>query len=95
MLLPIPVLTDYNLIRQRWQTIIDENNRRANLRRVFKDYTIGDEVLVKTYNPAKLQERAEGPFRVAQVHVNGTITIDRAPNVQERINIRRIRPYRR
>ncbi len=26
MLLPIPVLADYNLIRQRRQTVIDDNN---------------------------------------------------------------------
>ena len=37
MLLPIPIMADYNLIRQRRQAIIDENNRRANLRRRFKD----------------------------------------------------------
>ena len=36
MLLPIPVLADYNLIRQRRQTIIDENNRCTNLRRSIK-----------------------------------------------------------
>ena len=75
--------------------MIDENNRRANLRPIFKDYVAGDEVLVHTYNPATLQERAEGPFCVAQVHVNGTLNIDRGPNVQERINIRHVHPYRR
>ena len=83
------------MIHQRRQTVIDENNRRANLRRIFRDYVAGDEALVRTYNPATLQEKAEGPFRVAQVHVDGTLTIDRAPNVQERINIHRVRPYRR
>jgi transposase InsO family protein len=30
MLLPIPVLTDYNLIRKRRQTLIDRNNLREN-----------------------------------------------------------------
>ena len=50
---------------------------------------------MKTYNPATLQERADGPFRIQTVHVNGTVTIERAPGVLERINIRRIRPYRR
>ena len=34
MLLPIPVLAD-NLIRERCQAIIDEHNRRENLRRRF------------------------------------------------------------
>jgi len=94
MLLPIPVLTDFNLIRQRRQTMIDENNRRANLRRKFHDYHIGDRVLLITYDPAKLQDRATGPYLITEVHVNGTVTIQRAPGVIERINIRRVRPYR-
>ena len=45
MLLPIPVLANYNLIRQRRQTIIDENNRRQNLRRRFHDYHVNDQIL--------------------------------------------------
>ena len=94
MLLPIPVLTDFNLIRQRRQTMIDENNCRANLRRKLHDYHIGDQVLLVTYDPSKLQDRATGPYTVAEVHVNGTVTIQRAPGVLERINIRRVRPYR-
>ena len=93
MLLPIPVIADYNLIRERRQAVIDENNRRQNLRRHFKDYQAGDLVLVKTYEPATMQERALGPFKVDQVHVNGTITIERANGVLERINIRRVCPY--
>ncbi len=40
MLLPIPTTTDFNLIPQRRQTVIDENNRRANLRRRFHDYHV-------------------------------------------------------
>jgi hypothetical protein len=95
MLLPIPIIADYNNLRNRRQTLIDENNRRENLRRRFRDYEPGDEVLKIVYNPATLQERAIGPFVIQQVHVNGTLTILRANDVYERINIRRVRPYRR
>ena len=95
MLLPIPLISDYNLLRQRRQAVIDDNNRRANLRRRFRDYSIGDEVLMLVKDPKKLQERAIGPFRVTQVHVNGTLTIQRGPNVTERVNIRRLKPYNR
>ena len=73
--------------------VIDDNNRRANLRRRFKDYTNGDQVLLFTIDRATLQERAIGPFPVVDVHVNGTITIQREQNVVERVNIRRVRPY--
>ena len=81
MLLPIPILTDFNLIRQRRQAVIDENNRRANLRRRFHDYHIGDQVLIFVHDPTKLQDRAHGPYPITDVHVNGTVTIQRAPGV--------------
>jgi hypothetical protein len=41
MLLPIPVLADYNMIRyQRRQTVIDDNNQYENLRRCYHDYQL-------------------------------------------------------
>ena len=95
MLLPIPLLMDFNLLRQRRQAVVDENNRRANLRRRFKDYEVGDEVLILLENPAKLDARAEGPFVIEQVHTNGTVSITRAPNIVERVNVRRLKPYYR
>lgn len=95
MLLPLPVLADYEMIKQQRQTTIDQSAARANAKRNFRDYQIGDEVLVKTARPYSLQERAGGPYIVRATHVNGTVTIERSPNVLERINIRRIRPYYR
>ncbi|KAG7372944.1 reverse transcriptase RNA-dependent DNA polymerase [Nitzschia inconspicua] len=91
---PIPLMIGYNQIRTERQRIIDDNNRRANLRRRYHDYQPDDQVLILKYNPSKLDERAQGPFRIHSVHTNGTVTIERRPNVLERINIRRIRPYR-
>ena len=70
-----------------------KENHKENLRRHFKDYVIGDLVLIKVKDPSKLQDRLIGPYTVHQVHVNGTITINRNPNVTERINIRRLYPY--
>ena len=93
MLLPIPLLTDWNMIRHRRQTLIDNNARAANRRRIFRDYSAGDQVLLHVCDPRKLDQRAIGPFAITQVHVNGTVTIQRAPGVTERVNIRRIRPY--
>ena len=94
MLLPIPVVADLHLIRQRRQAVIDDNVQRLNTKRIFRDYEIGDRVLIFAPNPRKMQSRATGPFTITQVHVNGTVTIQRAPNVFERINIRKIRPFR-
>ena len=95
MLLPIPVALDYEMVRERRRAVIDDNACRTNNRRYFKDYNIGDEVLLQTFKPNKMQERARGPSRVTQVHVNGTVTIQRSANVFDRVNIRRTRPYNR
>jgi hypothetical protein len=84
MILPIPILADYNLIRQQPQTIVDENNRKENLRRRFKDYHVGDEVLIINKDPKTLQEQSFGPFVIEQVHVlqismNGLTSLASSP----------------
>ena len=94
MLLPIPILADYNLIREKRQAIIDDNNRKQNLQRLTKDYQVGDQVLVHVFNPRKDEARGIGPYEIVQVHVNGTVSIQRAPQVIERINVCGIKPYR-
>ena len=93
MMLPIPVMADYTLIRERRQAVIDENNRKANLRRHFKDYKVDDQVLLFIPKRGKLHDTTLGPFRINEVHVNGTVTIERDPGVFERVNIRRVKPF--
>jgi hypothetical protein len=56
---------------------------------------VGDEVMIKNPNPAGLDARCFGQFIIAQVHVNGTVTIKHLDNLYERINIRRLHPYHR
>jgi hypothetical protein len=58
------------------------------------DYEVGDEVLLLVYRPDKLEPRAVGPYPVTQVHTNGTLSIELSPGVIERVNIRRLKPYR-
>jgi hypothetical protein len=93
MMLNIPILADWNLIRERKQAQMDLNNAAENKRRRFKDYTVGDEVLILKDNPSKLEDRAFGPFVIHQIFANGTLLIERHPGVMERINVRRVKPY--
>jgi hypothetical protein len=100
MFLDIPLLADLMLIRDRRHHIIDENLHRTNLERRFCDYKVGDEVSVFAKAKKELRSRLEptapaGPFVIIRVHVNGIVTIALQPHISERINIRRIRPYRR
>ena len=47
MVSPVPVVADTNLTCQRRQAATDETDRRANLRRQFKDCHINDQVMIK------------------------------------------------
>jgi hypothetical protein len=85
MVLPIPLIANYEHFRARRQARIDEISRKENLRRRFKDYTVGDEVLILAYKPNQLDPRATGPFVISQVYANGTITIQRNNHVYQRI----------
>jgi hypothetical protein len=74
--------------------MIDEQLRRSNMKRRSFDYNVGDKVLLLAPNPDKMKAKATGPFLITRVHANGTVTIRRSLQVVERINIRRIKPYR-
>jgi transposase InsO family protein len=87
MLLDIPLLTDFQLIRDKRQVIIDENLRRANSKRRHHDYQPGDECLVIHHDPTKLEPRKLGPFTIEHVHINGTVTIRRDINTTECLSI--------
>ena len=94
MFLNIPLIADWQAIAQHREQFINENLRHANRKRRQYDYAPGQQVLKKVHDPTKLGVRKTGPYAVEQVHVNGTVTIELRPGVSERINIRRIEPYR-
>lgn len=83
MFIDIPYVADLLLLRDKRQALIDYNLRRENNRRRNYDYRIGDQVLELLPEPNKLGHRTSGPFSILQVHTNGTVTIRRAPGIQE------------
>ena len=94
MLLPIQLKTDWARIRQRKQDIIDYNVRRENLKRIEHEYRVGDKVLLeKPGLISKLSAPCTGPYRITETYTNGTVRIQRGV-VNERVNIRRITPYK-
>ena len=94
MILNIPVIADLELLRNRRQLLIDERLRHANLQRHSFDYQPGQQVLLRLPDVTKLGRRTNGPFNIDRVHTNGTVTIRLRPHVTERVNIRRVFPYR-
>ena len=93
MLLNIPLIADWQMLTKKREHLINENLRRANLKRRRYDYEINQKVLKKLHKPTKLGEKHEGPYNIEKVHCNGNVTVKLRPNVTERINIRRVTPY--
>jgi transposase InsO family protein len=93
MILNIPLIADFKLLQARRQAAINMQLMRANKSRTPHDYQPGDKILVLVFAPNKLQERAKGPYTLEKVHTNGTVTYFKTPNITERINIRRIKPF--
>ena len=94
MFLNIPLIADWQAIARQREQRINDDLHRANMRRRHHDYCPGQKVLKKVHNPTKLGVRTSGPYPIERVHVNGNLTILLRPGVTERINIRRIIPYR-
>jgi len=92
MLINIPVSVDWEMIRQRRRTRMTYNNEQENAKRRFKDFQVGEMVHLKNDSCRKLVEKNLGPFRIDQVHTNGTVTLELYGGVFERVNIRRIDP---
>ena len=86
-------MADWQLLNKKREHLVNENLRRANLKRRRFDYKVNQQILKKLHQPTKLGEWYEGPYNIEQVHVNGNVTIQLCPGVTERLNIRRIIPY--
>ena len=94
MFLNIPLIADWKAITARHDQHVNDNLRRANKKQHQYDYALGQKDLKKVHNPTKLGVRTSGPYTIERVHVNGTLSIELRPGVTERINIRRVIPYR-
>jgi len=93
MLLPIQCITKWEIIGQKKQLRAHYNRFSEKLRRRPFTYTPNMEVMVHDPTGAKLSANSKGPFKIIKVHSNGTVTICLKPNVFQRLNIRRIKPY--
>ena len=76
MLLDVPFIADWEVLRQKCQLRINERLRKTNKKRKSFDYQSGKSVLVKT--PGILQKLGEqwtGPYTIVKVHDNGNMTL--------------------
>ena len=85
---------NWQLIKQRKQTLINTNNKRENEKRIPHQYHVGDKVLVHLGDvKSKFAPQYEGPFIVTGVNNNGTLQVQKG-SVTETVNIRIVHPFR-
>ena len=94
MFLDVPYVADLLAVRDRRQLRVDKDRRRANSKRISHDYKVGDQALKKRHEWSKLGEKWDGPYVVTRAHVNGNVTVQLCAGVTERLNIRRVKPYK-
>lgn len=93
MILPITHHVEWDLLSKRRQQLVDKNNKNENKHRIHLDYKLEDKIMIINQDiQRKMDAPNEGPYKIIQVHVNGTVTIQRG-SVQQRLNIRRVKPY--
>ena len=102
MLYPFSRQVDWNQLLEKKQSLIDQANIKEISKRKYYDYKEQDLILIlilililnKATAKGKLEPVTlpEGPWKITQVHTNGTVSILRN-NYIVRINIRRIRPF--
>ncbi len=84
MFLNIPLIADWHAITKRKEHLIHENLMRGNQKRRGYNYAPQQMVLKKNWKPKKLGKRTSGPYKIVQVHVNGTVTIQLRPGLTEK-----------
>jgi hypothetical protein len=67
---------------------------RENPKQKCCDYMPNQKVLKKRHKTSKLGQRTSGPYKIIQIHVNGTLTLELKPGISERIHIHRVIPYK-
>jgi len=78
---------DLATLRDKCQGLVNEATCGANAKQYDFNYTVGQQVYIKEYNPDKLQPCAIGPFPITQVFTNGTVEIQVRPHVVKQFNI--------
>ena len=95
MMLPIQNIANWESVRLKKQHQMERNYMRENKSRKPFDWQPGMEIMLEEQTRYKLNPKATGPYTIELVHTNGTVTIRKKPNVFEKVNIRRIKPYYR
>ena len=92
----IPIVSDIISISENRQLQTDLRLLRENSKRSHHEYKVGDLVyLINHHSPSdKMKQAWLGPYKILQVHTNGTVTLERG-QIHERISIRLLKPSKK
>ncbi len=91
-ILNVKHVTNWEHIRQRKQSRINENNKRENAHRKVHEYEINDQILFKRKKNSKHELEYEGPYKLTAINDNGTVRFQKGI-LNDVVNIRRIKPF--
>ena len=91
MILNIKHQANWEYIRNRKQSRINDNNEKENAKRIPHEYNIGDQVLIRKGTEYKYEQPYKGPYPILQVNDNGTIRIQKGA-VSQVVNLWRVTP---
>ena len=92
ILFNLVLVVDWWVATSAKQHQVDIDNVRENAKRVNHDYAICNRVYVEmTGIYRKLGYKKQGPYRITEVFTNGIVQFQ-CGRVNERINIRRLKP---
>jgi len=96
MFMDLPYTANLLTLQHLRQQKIDLRLVKKNAKRISKDWKIGDNIMLRQTlgSGDKLKNAFKGPFPIIQTHTNGTVTIQMNNGVQDRVSIRRLKPFK-
>ena len=73
MFVDVPIISDLIAIRNNRQQLIDTNLIRHNQIRYDYHYRLGQRVMVKTYDPVKMEKKLHGLYPILELQTNETV----------------------
>ena len=93
MILDLPLIADFEVIREKCEQFINQRLVTVNQKRVAHGYTIGKKILKLNFLPNRLEQRATGHYVIEQVNTKSTVTVRIALDVIEHISLQIFKPY--
>ncbi len=84
--------SNWDVIRQRREMLIRENNKRENAKRIPHQNSAGDKVMLHIGTECTYEHPYTGLHTIIETFPNGTVSLQ-VGDIIDRVNIQRIHPY--